>query len=194
MKAAFAILIPALALAACNTSPDSGDVEMKNATIAEAHAAVSKVETITPGQWTVTTEITDVRLPGVAGQDAQMAQAMMQQMKGRTQTQTTCVTPDQARGPSSTLIGGTLNGACSFESFSLQGGTLDAVMTCRKEGDPGQMVVATHGTYGGDTVDLESVTRVEQTLNQPQEQALRLVARVSGKRTGACTATKDTSK
>jgi hypothetical protein len=152
------------------------------------------VETITPGQWTVTTEITEVRLPAVADEDRQMADAMAAQMKGRTQTQTSCVSPEQARGPSSALIGGTANGACSFETFSLLRGALNAVLTCRKDGDPGQMVVATSGTYGGDKVDLESVTRVEETLDQPKDKALRIVSTVTGRRTGDCPAKTGTSK
>ncbi len=194
MKAALGILIPALLVAGCNKTPGSGDVEMTNASVAEVNKAAEKVETITPGQWTVTTKITDVRLPGVEGADRQIADAMMQQMKGRTQTQTSCVTPQQARGPSSALIGGTTNGACSFETFSLLRGTLNAVMTCRKEGAPGQMVVATNGTYAGDRVELESVTRIEETLNQPRDTTMRLVSRISGRRTGDCQEDKGASK
>lgn len=192
MKAAFGILLPAILLAGCGKSPD--DIEMKNASVADVQKAAAKVETITPGQWEVTTEITDVRLPGVAGTDPKIAEAMTQQMKGRSQTQTSCVTPDQARGPSSALIGGDTNGACSFETFSLLRGRLNAVMTCRKDGEPGQMVIATNGTYAGDTIELESVMRVEQTLNQPKEQAMRLAAKVTGRRTGDCPASKGASK
>ncbi len=188
MKVAYGILLPALLMAGCNKAPDKDDVELTNASVAEMHAAAEKVETITPGQWTVTTEITEVRLPTIEGQDQQMAEAMTQQMKGRKQTQTSCVTPEQARGPSSALIGGDANGACSFETFSLLRGTLNAVMTCRKKDDPGQMVIATSGTYGGDKVELESVMRVEETLDQPKDKAMRLVAKVSGVRTGACPA------
>jgi len=194
MKAALGILVPALLIAGCNKTPGKDDVELTNASVAEAHQASEKVETITPGQWTVTTEVTEVRLPAVAEEDRQMADAMAQQMKGRTQTQTSCVSPEQARGPSSALIGGTANGACSFETFSLLRGALNAVMTCRKEGDPGQMVVATSGTYGGDKVDLESVTRVEETLDQPKDKALRIVSTVTGRRTGDCPTKTGSSK
>ncbi len=194
MKAALGILVPALLIAGCNKTPGKDDVELTNASVAEAHQASEKVEAITPGQWTVTTEITEVRLPAVAEEDRQMADAMAQQMKGRTQTQTSCVSPEQARGPSSALIGGTANGACSFETFSLLRGALNAVMTCRKEGDPGQMVVATSGTYGGDKVDLESVTRVEETLDQPKDKALRIVSTVTGRRTGDCPTKTGSSK
>ena len=194
MKAALGILVPALLIAGCNKTPGKDDVELTNASVAEAHQASEKVETITPGQWTVTTEITEVRLPAVAEEDRQMADAMAQQMKGRTQTQTSCVSPEQARGPSSALIGGTANGACSFETFSLLRGALNAVMTCRKEVDPGQMVVATSGTYGGDKVDLESVTRVEETLDQPKDKALRIVSTVTGRRTGDCPTKTGSSK
>lgn len=194
MKAALGIMVPALLIAGCNKTPGKDDVELTNASVAEAHQASEKVETITPGQWTVTTEVTEVRLPAVAEEDRQMADAMAQQMKGRTQTQTSCVSPEQARGPSSALIGGTANGACSFETFSLLRGALNAVMTCRKEGDPGQMVVATSGTYGGDKVDLESVTRVEETLDQPKDKALRIVSTVTGRRTGDCPAKTGSSK
>lgn len=194
MKAALGILVPALLIAGCNKTPGKDDVALTNASVAEAHKAVEKVETITPGQWTVTTEITEVRLPGVEGADPRIAEAMTQQMVGRTQTQTSCVSPDQARGPSSALIGGTANGACSFETFSLLRGALNAVLTCRKEGSPGQMVIATSGTYGGDKVDLESVTRVEETLDQPKDKALRIVSTVTGRRTGACPAKTGSSK
>ena len=194
MKAALGIMVPALLIAGCNKTPGKDDVELTNASVAEAHQASEKVETITPGQWTVTTEVTEVRLPAVAEEDRQMADAMAQQMKGRTQTQTSCVSPEQARGPSSALIGGTANGACSFETFSLLRGALNAVMTCRKEGDPGQMVVATSGTYGGDKVDLESVTRVEETLDQPKDKALRIVSTVTGRRTGDCPTKTGSSK
>ena len=194
MKAALGIMVPALLIAGCNKTPGKDDVELTNASVAEAHQASEKVEAITPGQWTVTTEITEVRLPAVAEEDRQMADAMAQQMKGRTQTQTSCVSPEQARGPSSALIGGTANGACSFETFSLLRGALNAVMTCRKEGAPGQMVVATSGTYGGDKVDLESVTRVEETLDQPKDKALRIVSTVTGRRTGDCPTKTGSSK
>ncbi len=194
MKAAFGILIPALLIAGCNKTPGKDDVALTNASVADANAAAEKVETITPGQWTVTTEITDVRLPGVEGEEPQMADAMMQQMKGRTQTQSTCVSPDQARGPNSALIGGTANGACSFETFSLLRGALNAVLTCRKDDSAGQMVIAVSGTYGGDQFDLESVTRVEETLDQPKDKALRVVSTVTGHRTGDCAAKTGSSK
>lgn len=194
MSARAGLLVGVLVLAGCNSAPDKDELDMTNASVAEVQKAAEKVETITPGLWTVTTEITDVRIPGVEHADPRIADAMMQQMKGRTQTQTTCVTPDQARGPSSELIGGTANGACSFETFSLLRGTLNAVMTCRKEGDPGQLVVATNGTYAGDKVELDSVMRVEETLDQPKDKALRFVAKVSGKRTGDCPANKGASK
>ena len=56
------------------------------------------------------------------------------------------------------------------------------------------MVIATSGTYGGDKVDLESVTRVEETLDQPKDKALRIVSTVTGRRTGDCPAKTGSSK
>lgn len=187
-------ILGVLLLAGCGAAPDKNDVSVTNASVAEVQKAAEKVETITPGLWTVTTTISDVRLPAVGDTDPKMAGAMVRQMLGRTQTQTSCVTPEDARGPSSALIGGTTHGACSFETFSLLRGTLNAVMTCRRDGEPGQLVVATNGTYAGDKVDLESVMRVEETLDQPKDRALRFVAKVEGTRTGDCPTNRGASK
>jgi len=203
MKSLPLALAPVLLLVACGKTPGSDNIEMKNASIAEVQAATKDVTALNPGAWTTTSEIVNVELPSIEGQDPQMAEAMIGSMKGRKTTATTCLTPEQARSPNAGLIGGKDGGQCSFESFSLSHGTLDSVMSCHKDGEETRMVIATHGTYSGDEVALDAVMRmdtaervekVEKGEKTEAAQTLRLHARITGKRTGACPAPVEAKK
>mgnify|MGYP000968548527 CR=1 FL=1 len=203
MKSLPLALAPVLLLAACGKTPGNDNVEMKNASIAEVQDATKDVTALNPGAWTMTSEIVNVELPSIEGQDPQMAEAMIGSMKGRKTTTDTCLTAEQARSPNAGLIGGKDGGECSFESFSLSHGTLDSVMSCHKKGEDARMVVATHGSYSGDEVALDAVMRmdtvervekVEKGEKTESAQTLRLHARITGKRTGACEAPKPVSK
>jgi len=197
MKSLPLALVPVFLLVACGKTPGSDTVEMKNASIAEVQDATKAVTALNPGAWTTTSEIVNVELPSIEGQDPQMAEAMIGSMKGRKTSTTTCLTPEQAKSPNAGLIGGKEGGQCSFESFSLSHGTLDSVMSCHKEGEAARMVIATHGSYSGDEVALDAVMRVdtaeriekvEKGEKTEAAQTLRLHARITGKRTGACEA------
>jgi hypothetical protein len=198
MKSLPLALAPVLLLVACGKSPGNDTIEMKNASIAEVQDATKEVTALNPGAWSMTSEIVNVELPTIAGQDPQMAEAMIGSMKGRKTTTDSCLMPEQAKSPNAALIGGKDGGQCSFESFSLSHGTLDSVMSCHQPGEEARMVIVTHGTYSGDEVALDAVMRVDSAESGEKArkgetgdkaeaaQTLRLHARITGKRTGAC--------
>ena len=189
-------LVPLTLLASCEKMSDpvqSG----KRAAATAAGRERPIVTALQPGLWETTTDIAVMNADVRAALETSKARALADRLGGQKQVSTACLSADRARGPNALVIGGREHGQCSFESFSLNRGTLDAVLTCTQPGKAGRTLIAAHGSYGGTEFDLNTVMRIEldtpyDSVKGPMPTAttspVRFHTRITGTLKGACPA------
>jgi len=189
-------LVPLIFLAACEKMSDpvqSG----KRAAASAAGRERPIVMALQPGLWETTTEIADLDPQARAALETADARAIADKLGGQKQVSMTCLSADQARSPNALVIGGRDQGQCSFESFSLNRGTLDAVLTCAHPGKVGRTLIAAHGSYAKTAFALNSVMRIESdtpydSVKGPMPKAkappVRFHTRITGTLKGSCPA------
>ena len=159
MKPLALLLTGAMALAACNKSPE---IHEKNASIQEVAEAASKANAATgivlkAGQWRLNGTMEEMTIPGLPPS----AQADMQRMLGEKNnfTMEYCLTPEEAKQPRGKFFGGKQSDNCRYESFDMAGGKIDAVMRC--EGQPsGSMTMRISGNYSPDSYSTRAAMEV----------------------------------
>ena len=134
-------LIAALALAGCG-SKSSIDAKNESAESVAKKMAASDLKP-RPGRWESAMKIDKMELPGMPPQ----AQAEMQKSLGATRTFASCLTPEQVNRPNAGFFGSHQTG-CTYQHFTMAGGTIDAEMTCDRA--PMQMHMTMQGTYSND--------------------------------------------
>jgi hypothetical protein len=139
MHKAYLALAGAAMLTACGQSTKesaavTGTVSLKNATQAEVGEQVAAANgggaMFTPGHWEGTVKITDMAMPGMGD----MPPAVAAQLKARMAQGhgfSSCLTPDEAADARRTLAKNQ-NGDCSYDHFTMAGGSIDAAMTCKE--------------------------------------------------------------
>ena len=162
----FIALTPLLILAAC-----SGGEEPKKAE-ADAPAATQ----LTPGQWEMTSEITQVT------QRDQSAPAI-DAPEGSKTTTSTCVAEADAKKPQPALFARE-GFDCTYRDFYMSGGRINATLGCKSPGLSGDISTVVNGSYTGDTIEGTTVTETRLVGSGD----VKLEAKVTGRRTGACTA------
>jgi hypothetical protein len=145
--------------------------------IVVAAACSGQPSTLQPGNWEMTTKITSVELPGVAGPAAQQ---MQRAMANRTDTQTVCITPQQAANPMGGMMSGQGQEGCQISDQTFAGGVMRASATCPGPGG-GQMRMSWEGTYTATTMQANLRT---ETTGGPQN--MRMAATMNSRRTGDC--------
>ena len=81
-----------------------------------------------PGQWEMTTKMTDIEMPGAP---PAMAAQMKQAMAAQAQTQTRCITPQEAANPAGGMMSPSGNAqGCTFTKQTFSGGTIDVAGSC----------------------------------------------------------------
>lgn len=141
-----------------------------------------------PGQWEMTTRATNVELPGVPEQlAAQMRTAIMSQP----QTQSQCITPEEAANPVGRMMSpsGDSQG-CTFTDQTFSGGTIRISGTCQAPGGRGSMRNTVTGTYTATTLEARMETEVTAPPGGPpgMPQTIRMRGTMTSRRTGDCTA------
>ncbi|MGZ8347716.1 MAG: DUF3617 domain-containing protein [Allosphingosinicella sp.] len=136
---------------------------------------------IQPGQWEMTTSFSTVEAPGMP---PEALQAMRAQLANQRQTQTSCITPEQAANPAGGLMntGGSGPNGCQFSKSTFAGGAIDVQGTCPGP-TGGSMTMSWQGNYTPTTMEGQFTTAVE---GGPQ--AMRMVGTMSGRRVGDCPA------
>jgi Protein of unknown function (DUF3617) len=171
-----------LALTACG----QGNVDLKNASVEEVAKASANVQAINPGQWTTETVINAVDMPGVDPQTKAMMSAMTKAMVGKKKTSENCITPEQAKKPTTDMFAAKESGNCTFEHYTLNGGKMDAVLKCASPGRPGEMTMAMSGEYGGDSFALTSQIKMSGGPAMAGGAGMTITSTNTGKRIGAC--------
>ena len=175
----------------------------KSAAASAASQSTPVVTALAPGLWETKTLIDPASLTKLDDSATPADREIAETFAGRTITQAMCLSVDQARSPNATVIGGREHGQCSFESFSLNRGALDAVITCAREGQPGRTLIAAHGRYQGTQFNLDAVLRIEpdtpfDTVTGPmpksERQPIRFHMKVTGTHKGECPAGEDVAQ
>ncbi|MFM7027988.1 MAG: DUF3617 domain-containing protein [Chakrabartia sp.] len=191
-----------LALAACEKTPNPVQSGKSAAASAASHSA--QVSTLlAPGLWQIDQSIDPTDFERAQEALADGRQQMAEKLIGPRQTSSMCLSVDQARSPSAAVIAGRDAGQCSFESFSRNRETLDAVITCVHANKPGRTLLAVHGTYQGTRFLLDAVMRLEpntpfDTMKGPMPTAdaepIRMHTRIEGSFKGECPAGEDVAQ
>ncbi|MBU6251847.1 MAG: DUF3617 family protein [Alphaproteobacteria bacterium] len=202
MTLRFTALLLLLLPAACEKA--SNPVQTGKTAAASAAAQSTPVITaLTPGFWHTSLVADSIDLSDYPAALSKADRMLAEKLGGTAQKGAMCVSAEQARSPNATLIGGRESGACSFESFSLYRGTLDAVITCAHPGKAGRTLIAAHGPYAGDGFSLDAVVRIEpdtpyDTLKGPMPKSekppIRFHAKITGDHQGACPAGEDVAQ
>ena len=144
-----------------------------------AAACSGQSGTIQPGQWEMVTKITSVEIPGMTGPAAQQ---MQQAMTSQTNTQTVCITPQQAANPMGNMMGsGQGANGCQFSDQTFAGGVMRASATCPGANNQGQVRMSWEGSYTATT--MQANVRTEMS-GGPQN--MRIAATMNSRRTGDC--------
>jgi hypothetical protein len=184
MKYAAVLITGTALLAACSGEPS---VDMQNDSVEQVAAEVGKAagteQYIRHGQWRTEVTVEDIDFPGMpARAQAQMKTVFTQQ---HNITVDSCVSPEQAKRPDGGFFTGKDSKNCRYDSFTMSGGKIDAVMRCRGEGAT-EMTLKIAGTYTPDS----SSTRSEMTVSS-REGGMTIKSLVEGRRIGDCEAKKN---
>jgi hypothetical protein len=173
--ASIAALAGALMIGGCGKAKD--DVSLKNASIETVAAKAQDAVKIQPGQWEISFAIDKMDMPG-------MPAGAMDHAK-QAQKTSTCITPEQAAKPAGDLFAGKGSGACTFDTFTMAGGKLNAAMSCKQPNMPGTSKTIMSGTYGSTEFSNEVTSSVS---GMPGGQTMTIHATSSGHRIGECPA------
>ena len=130
---------------------------------------------IAPGQWQITSRITDVRAPN-------LPIALRRQMIGPRGTVRHCITQAQAAQPSAGFLAGRGDGNCRYRDLALQGGRLRGTMICAGDAPGTSIETVMDGRYGPAGYDL----RMEMRNPMPDGSIMTLEIMSQGRRIGAC--------
>jgi len=181
MKTRLILGAAALALAACGGSGDGkgGEGAGNGSAAAESGGGGSAAGvSLQPGEWEMKMEVVDVKAEG-------MPAGVVEGLKksGPSGTNRTCMTPEEAKGPSADLF--TKNNAnnCKTEGFSWAGGRIQGKTTCTGQDGAGKTVMTMDGRYGPQSMDMTM-----RSDTDVMGKVMTMEMRVTGRRVGECTA------
>ncbi len=164
----------ALALSACNKGPE---VSMTNASAEDvAKAAKAAGPKLKGGQWEVKSELVSAEIPGAP---ASVVESMK---KSGSTTVSQCFTDEQLNSQNGAM--GKMGENCKFADFKMGNGSMSGTATCKMP--QGEATSKVSGTYADDKFDYA----VESSASMPNNQTTKMNMKISGKRTGDCTAPK----
>jgi hypothetical protein len=145
--------------------------------------------TLQPGEWEMTSQMASVEIPGAPPE----VQAQMRAQQGRTQTDRTCITPDQASNPLRQLretMTGPDGPNCQTSEDTFAGGIIRIRTTCRRPGNAqGSAQLAVEGTFTATTLTATvSINAQGANVAGPGTTAMRVSTSLRGRRIGDCPA------
>ena len=142
---------------------------------------------IQPGMWETTSRMTEVEIPGMP---PAVAEQMKAQMANQTQTQSQCITPEQAANPAGNMLnaGGDAQG-CQFSDSTFSGGVIRVRGTCPGPAGAGTANMSWEGTYTATTMEGRITAEVQAPPGaQGGPQNIRMSGTLASRRTGDCPA------
>jgi hypothetical protein len=181
MKHGLFLIASAAMIAGCNKQPE---VNAKNASVGEVAEQVREAtgggSFIQPGRWESKMTLLDVDVPGMPAQVAQQMKQSMSAMQEKVMT--TCLTDADVKKPKEDFFAGNAKG-CRYDHFTMSGGKIDAVMSCKAEGGGGSMTMAINGTYAPDSY---SATTVMKVTDPGEGHGMNMKSQMESHRVGQC--------
>ena len=168
-----AAVLATFALAACS-SGDTVEAENESAESVAKRVAESDIKPL-PGKWESTMSLQSIEIPGMPAE----MQDMMKQRMGKMNTTTSCLTAEQVEKPNADFFGPGEGSGCTYNSFKMGGGKIDADMTCQQQGMTQNMQMT--GTYSEEHYSM-NMTADGEVQGQPMKMAMK----VESSRVGEC--------
>jgi len=173
MKSKLILGAAVLALAACGSSgKDEG-----NGSAAAGGGSGAAGVSLQPGEWEMKTEVVEVSAEGLP---AGIAEGMKAQSAATTRS---CMTPEEAKGPTGDMFAQGNPANCKSENFSWSGGKISGKTTCTGTGGAGATTMTMDGSYGPQNIDMTMKSETDLA-----GKAMKMEMRVTGRRVGECTA------
>ena len=175
-RTALTAVMLAMLAAAC----DSGEVQMKNASISEVAEEMRGARAdsfVNPGKWQQTATLISIEAPGMPPE----AREMMGKAMGDAQVHEVCLTPEQAKSPREDFFTGA-DQNCRYEHFNWGDGKIDLKLNCKHPNATQTMVLV--GDYKPDSYTMTMTATNEG--GGPAEQMV-MTMKVDAERTGECT-------
>lgn len=173
-------VVGAMALAACNKSPE---VNLKNASGQQVAKAVDQSGVISgdymiePGEWASKVTVQEMSFPGMAPQfQEQMKKAMAARQSDGSKH---CVTPEDARKPKEDFFAGQ-DKSCRFGHFTMGNGRMDIQIVCQEEG--GTRTSNMSGAYTPTNYSMD----VSSTVSGGEQSGTVMKMHVDAQRIGDC--------
>ncbi|HVQ08812.1 MAG TPA: DUF3617 domain-containing protein [Allosphingosinicella sp.] len=176
--------VAALILVGCGSQDKSA-----NEAAAGAGSPASGAQSIQPGQWEMATQMMSVDIPGAPPEVVQQMRAQ----QGRTQTDRTCITPEQARNPLRELrdtMSGPRGANCRKLEDTFAGGVIRIRMSCQApSGRQGTAELSVQGSFTATTLTAAvSINAQGPNVGGPGTTAMRVSTNLRGRRIGDCPA------
>jgi hypothetical protein len=176
------LLMSALPLAACNSSPT---VEARNATVGEVAEKVDKaggiVQFLRAGKWLNKATLVEFSAPGMPPGIADNMKAAMDKKPGTEQ----CMTEADVKKPRTDFFANNKN--CRYDHFKMGDGVIDAKMHCDAGGHTQLMTMS--GEYKPDEYHMTMTTEMDRGTSPAGAMgSMTMKMRVDGKRIGECDA------
>jgi hypothetical protein len=173
------------------TPPATGETMMKRLllttpALALLFACSGSSTTLQPGQWEMTSRMTEIEVPGVP--EAVAAQ-MRAAMANQAQTQSRCITPAEAANPAAGMMNPTGSAeGCTFTNQTFAGGVINVAGSCPAPGGRGQVTTTLAGTYTATTMTTTIRAEVTSPPGGPpgMPQTVRMSGTMAARRTGDC--------
>jgi len=141
---------------------------------------------IQPGMWETTTRMTEVEVPGMP---PAVAEQMKAQMANQTQTQSQCITAEQAANPAGNMLSqGSDAQGCNFSDSTFAGGRINVRGTCPGPNGQGSATMSWEGTYTATEMTGRITAEVQGPAGTAGPQQIRMSGTLSSRRTGDCPA------
>ncbi len=174
-------LVAAVALAACG-SQESVDADADGTISAdEAADALSKVDAPRPGLYKTSAELIDFDIPNLPKEQKEMFRGMFS--SGLAQGSEYCLTAEEAENAGKQMAQGLAEGDCTYNDFTMGGGSLKADMVCKDE-DGQEGHVTLDGTMTSEGADMT----MEMNQAVPEVGDVKMKMRMTSERVGDCPA------
>jgi hypothetical protein len=174
----FALVLPLIMLAACDSSPGvSADNAKPSEVAAKMKAAAGKGSFVRPGKWEQTVTLLNIEAPGMPPE----ARQYMQKAMDKAQVHNVCLTKEQAEKPREDFFAGA-DKNCTYEHFDWAGGKIDIKLVCKHEQATTTMNMS--GTYSPDNYVLTMTNRNEGAGETAANMVMTM--KVDARRVGDC--------